>query len=195
MLHHIIHQSIARRLSVVTITAVFLIYGAYAYFHTPIEAYPDVTNVQVNIIAQLPGLAPEEVERQGTAPLERALNGTPGMQTLRSESLFGLALIWLTFEDDVDSFRARAQVSERLSTAEVADEVSVELAPDYTPLGRVYYYRLTSDRHTLHELRAEQEWTVSRVLRQVPGGADISSRSSRCSRFRVWRGASSARWR
>ncbi len=185
MLHHIIHNSITRRLTVVAVTAVFLIYGLYAYFNTPIEAYPDVTNVQINIIAQMPGLAPEEIERQVTVPLERVLNGTPGMQILRSESLFGLSLIWLTFDDNVDSFQARTQVTERLSTAEVPDSATVELAPDFTPLGRVYYYRLTSDRHTLHDLRAEQEWTVSRVMRQVPGVADISSLGGYLKEFHV----------
>lgn len=185
MLHHLINHSIARRLTVVALTLAFLIYGAWAYFHTPIEAYPDVTNVQINIIAQVPGLAPEEIERQVTVPLERALNGTPGMRILRSESLFGLSLIWLTFEDDIDSFRARTQVNERLAGAEIPDEADVELAPDFTPLGRVYYYRLVSDRHTLHEMRAEQEWTVSRVMRQVPGVADISSLGGYLKEFHV----------
>ena len=79
-----------------------------AYLETPIEAYPDVTNAQVTVISQYPGYAPEEIERQLTVPLERALNGTPGMTLLRSESLFGLSLVTLTFDDDVDAFKAQA---------------------------------------------------------------------------------------
>ena len=173
MLSRIIRLCVNRRVAAVVFALVLGVFGLQAYFQTPIEAYPDVTNVQVNVIAQLPGLAPEEIERQLTIPLERELNGTPGMTMLRSESLFGLSLIWAIFEDNTDSFRARALVNERLANAEVADGASVELAPDYTPLGKVYYYRLRSDRHSLQEIRAEQEWTVAPVLSQVPGIAEV----------------------
>jgi len=175
MLDALIRHCVSRRIAAVMVTIVFAIYGVYAYLNTPIEAYPDVTNVQVTVISAVPGLAPEEVERQITIPLERALNGTPGMTLLRSESLFGLSLVSLIFDDNADSFRSRALVNERLVGAELPDGVVPELAPDYTPLGRIYYYKLVSDRHTLHDLRAEQEWTVARVLRQVPGVADVSS--------------------
>ncbi len=151
-------------------------YGGYAYLNTPIEAYPDVTNVQVNVIAQLPGLAPEEIERQVTIPLERVLNGTPGMMSMRSESLFGLSLVWLAFEDRVESFRARALISQRLAGAELPEGTHVELAPDATPLGKIFYYLLVSDRHSSEELRSEQEWNVVRWLRQIGGVAEVVTR-------------------
>src|SRR5262245_58854228 len=121
----------------------------------------------------MPGQAPEEIERQITVPLERVLNGTPGMIGMRSESLFGLSLIWLVFADDADGFRSRNLVIERLTEADLPEGVTARLAPDDTPLGEIYQYRLTSDRHTPAEVRAEQEWTVSRLLRQVPGVADV----------------------
>ncbi|HSR98493.1 MAG TPA: CusA/CzcA family heavy metal efflux RND transporter, partial [Kofleriaceae bacterium] len=142
---------------------------------TPIEAFPDVTNYQVNVITKAPGLAPEEVEKQITLPLERALNGTPGMISMRSESLFGLSLIYQTFDDDVDAFKARALVTERVTAAasDLPPGASAELAPEYTPLGEIYQYRLASDRHSLHELRSEQEWVLSTQFRQVPGVADV----------------------
>ncbi len=156
--------------------AVVLAIGAYgiaAYRDTAIEAFPDVTNIQVNVIAQMPGQAPEEIERQVTIPLERVLNGTPGMIQMRSESLFGLSLVWLTFEDGTDGYRARNIVTEKIQEADLPEGVQPNLAPDDTPLGEIYQYHLVSDRHTPEQIRSEQEWNVSRLLRQVPGVADV----------------------
>src|SRR5438094_9469876 len=118
MLKHLIAMGISRRFAVIAFTVGVAAYGFNAYTDTPIEAYPDVTNYQINVITKAPGLAPEEVEKQITLPLERALNGTPGMISMRSESLFGLSLIYQTFDDDVDAFKARARVSERIHTAD-----------------------------------------------------------------------------
>jgi len=140
------------------------LWGVRAYLRTSIEAYPDVTNIQVNVIAQMPGQAPEEIERQVTVPLERALNGVPGMIAMRSESLFGLSLVWLVFDDDADGFKSRNLVIERLTEADLPEGVVPRLAPDDTPLGEIYQYRLVSDRHTPTEERSEQEWNVSRLL-------------------------------
>jgi len=175
MLHAIVRFCVERRIAALVVTALIAAYGVHAYLRTPIEAFPDVTNLQINVIAQLPGLAPEEIERQLTVPLERVLNGLPGAISMRSESLFGLALIFITFDDDADVFRSRMMVSERVATASVPDDAVVRLAPDATPLGEVLQYRVSSDRHDLYQLRAAQEWTIARVLRQVPGVADVVS--------------------
>ena len=175
MLRALIAFVVHRRLVALAATAAIAVYGVYSYLQTAIEAYPDVTNVQVGIIAQAPGLAPEEVERQITLPLERVLNGTPGLQALRSESYFGLAMVSMVFDDNAKSFNARAEVAQRLPQADLPDGVTPEMAPDYTPLGKIYYYRLNSDRHTLAQLRTEQEWNVTRVLKQVQGVADVVS--------------------
>jgi heavy metal efflux system protein len=158
---------------VLVITAAIAAYGVNAYLSLPVEAYPDVTNVQVIVIAQLPGLAPEEIERQVTVPIERVLNGTPGAILMRSESLFGLSRVLLTFDDDVDSFKSRAIVTERLTGADLPQGASVNLAPEQTPLGEIYQFRVISDRHTYTETRSELEWTISRILLQVPGVADV----------------------
>ncbi|MEG1735720.1 MAG: efflux RND transporter permease subunit, partial [Comamonas sp.] len=175
MLRSFISFVVHRRLLAVCATLAIAIYGVYSYLQTAIEAYPDVTNVQVGVIAQAPGLAPEEVERQITQPLERELNGTPGLVSLRSESYFGLAMVNLVFNDEANSFNARAEVSQRLPQANLPDGVTPEMAPDYTPLGKIFYYRLQSDKHTLAQLRTEQEWHVVRVLKQVQGVADVVS--------------------
>ncbi|MET4575126.1 efflux RND transporter permease subunit [Ottowia thiooxydans] len=175
MLRSLIAFVVHRRMVALCATLAIAVFGVYAYLHTAIEAYPDVTNVQVGVIAQAPGLAPEEVERQITQPLERALNGTPGLASLRSESYFGLAMVNLVFDDHAKSFTARAEVAQRLPQADLPEGVTPEMAPDYTPLGKIFYYQLKSDRHTLAQLRTEQEWHVVRVLKQVQGVADIVS--------------------
>ena len=175
MLRSFISFVVHRRLVALSVTLAIAIYGVYAYLQTAIEAYPDVTNVQVGVITQAPGLAPEEVERQITQPLERELNGTPGLTALRSESYFGLSMINLVFDDNANSFNSRAEVSQRLPQANLPNGVTPEMAPDYTPLGKVFYYRLQSDKHTLAQLRTEQEWHVVRVLKQVQGVADVVS--------------------
>jgi cobalt-zinc-cadmium resistance protein CzcA len=173
MLRPLIHACVRRRIPVLVLTLAVAAFGVRAYLATPVEAFPDVTNLQVTVIAQLAGMAPEEIERQVTVPLERVLNGTPGMLMMRSESLFGLSLIDLTFEDAADPFRARTTVNERVGEAELPEGSSVSLAPEATPLGEIYQFRVVSDRHTLTETRGELQWTVSRVLGQVPGVADV----------------------
>ncbi|MCK9606321.1 MAG: CusA/CzcA family heavy metal efflux RND transporter [Methylomonas sp.] len=173
MLRIIIEYCVHRRVAVMVLTCVIALFGIHAYLETPIEAYPDVTNTQVTVISLMPGYAPEEVERQVTVPLERVLNGTPGMLQMRSQSLFGLSLVTITFQDDVDSFHSRTLISERMSGADLPESVQPVLAPDYTPLGEIYKFTVTSDRHSLYALRSEMEWNISRVLRQVQGVADV----------------------
>src|SRR5437899_10653254 len=119
MLRLLIETCVHRRVAALFATLVVAAFGLRAYLDTPIEAYPDVTNAQVTVIAQLPGNAPEEVERRVTVPLERELNGTPGMTLMRSESLFGLSLITLTFSDETGGFLARTVVSQRMASAEL----------------------------------------------------------------------------
>ena len=176
MLAKLIDLCVRRRLAAVVATLAVAALGVHAYLQTPVEAFPDVTNLQVNVITQMPGLAPPEVERQITIPIERVLNGTPGMIRMRSESLFGLSLVYLTFEDGADSFRARVLVEQRLRTAELPDGALPELGPDATPLGEIFHYRLVSERHTLAERRSEQEWNIGPALRRVPGVADVVGR-------------------
>ncbi len=173
MLRWLIETCVHRRVAVLFVTAVVAVLGLRAYLDTPIEAFPDVTNAQVTVIAQLAGNAPEEVERRVTVPLERELNGTPGMTLMRSESLFGLSLITMTFSDDTNAFTARTVVSQRMAAAELPPGVTPELAPEATPLGEVYQFRIVSDRHDMYQLRAEMQWNVVRVLRQVQGVADV----------------------
>src|SRR5213592_5207717 len=173
MLNALIEACVHRRVAAIVTVAVLAAVGVRAYLNTPIEAFPDVTNAQVTVIAQMRGYAPEEVERSVTVPLERVLNGTPRVMQLRSESLFGLSLVTLTFDDDADPFVSRMHVAQRMASADLPEGVAPTLAPEATPLGEVYQFRVTSDRHDLYQLRSEMQWNIVRVLRQVPGVTDI----------------------
>ncbi|MFL6572777.1 MAG: efflux RND transporter permease subunit [Burkholderiales bacterium] len=173
MLNRLIEVCVHRRVAAIFAVLIAAAFGVHAYLNTPIEAFPDVTNAQVTVIAQMPGYAPEEIERSITVPLERVLNGTPRMMQLRSESLFGLSLVTLTFDDDADPFISRMQVAQRMAQADLPDGVTPKLAPEATPLGEVYQFRVTSDRHDLYQTRGELEWNITRVLKQVPGVADV----------------------
>src|SRR3954462_1441289 len=173
MLNRLIEICVHRRVAAIFAVLIAAAFGVHAYLNTQIEAFPDVTNAQVTVIAQMPGYAPEEIERSITVPLERVLNGTPRMMQLRSESLFGLSLVTLTFDNDADPFISRMQVAQRMAQADLPDGVTPKLAPEATPLGEVYQFRVTSDRHDLYQTRAELEWNITRVLKQVPGVADV----------------------
>jgi heavy metal efflux system protein len=175
MLDKLIETCVHRRVAAIFAVFLFAAFGVRAYLNTPIEAFPDVTNAQVTVITQMPGYAPEEIERAITVPLERALNGTQRAIQLRSESLFGLSLVTLTFDDDADPFTSRMIVGQRMMEADLPDGVVPKLSPEATPLGEVYQFRVVSDRHDLYELRAELQWTITRVLKQAPGVADVVS--------------------
>src|SRR5438874_9928347 len=149
MLDKLIETCVHRRVAAILAVAIVSAFGVRAYLNTPIEAFPDVTNAQVTVITQNPGYAPEEIERSITVPLERALNGTPRTIQLRSESLFGLSLITLTFDDDADPFTSRMQVAQRVASADLPEGVTPMLAPEATPLGEVYQFRVARDRHDL----------------------------------------------
>jgi cobalt-zinc-cadmium resistance protein CzcA len=149
--------------------------GIAAFKALPIEAFPDVTDTQVNVITLFPGRAAEEVERQVTVPLEVALAGIPNSIRLFSHTQFGLSFIIITFNDKADPYFARQQVLERLREADLPDGVTPELAPLTTPIGEVYRYTLQGEGVSSRDLRTLQDWTVVRQLKLVPGVADVVS--------------------
>lgn len=149
--------------------------GVAAFLSLPIEAFPDVTDTQVNVITLLPGRAAEEVERQVTIPLEVVLAGIPNSVRMFSHTQFGLSFIILTFNDRADPYFARQQVVERLREADLPQGVQPELAPLSTPIGEVYRYTLRSNSADSRELRTLQDWVVVRQLKLIPGVADVIS--------------------
>ena len=164
MLNRLIDFAVHRRVMTLVLTAAFAVFGVVTFMKLKIEAFPDVTNVQVMVITLYPGQAAEEVERKVTIPVERAVTGTPRMLVQRSITSFGLSQVIITFEDGVDIYWARQQVSERLPDAEVPEGIEPHLGPNDTPVGQVYQYTLESDHHSPSELRSWQDWVVSKQL-------------------------------
>jgi cobalt-zinc-cadmium resistance protein CzcA len=147
-------------------------YGAFIAYDSEVEAFPDVTNVQVQVITQYPGKAAEEVERQVTIPLETVTNGLPGLLNQRSISMFGLSVITLTFDDNVQSKQARLDVNMRLSDVDLPSSAEVGLSPDSTPVGEIYRFVIQGNK-SIDELRLIQDWTVMREIKSIQGVADV----------------------
>ena len=175
MLERLIDFAVHRRIAVLIFSAAFVVFGIVTFRKLKIEAFPDVTNVQVMVISLYPGQAAEEVEKKVTIPVEHALVGVPRVLIQRSITSFGLSQVVLTFDDDVDIYFARQQVAERLSEADVPADVTPHLGPNDTPVGQVFQYTLESDRHSPSELRSWQDWVVSKHLMRVAGVADVVS--------------------
>ncbi|MEI7731577.1 MAG: CusA/CzcA family heavy metal efflux RND transporter [Verrucomicrobiota bacterium] len=151
----------------------FVAGGILAFRSLPIEAFPDVSDIQVNVITLYPGHAPEEVEKQVTIPVETSLSGLPHCVRIFSHTQFGLSYMMLTFDDSVNDYFARAQVLERLQTADLPPGVLPQLAPLSTAIGEIFRYRLKGDGYSPRELRTLEDWTVERHLKTVPGVADV----------------------
>jgi heavy metal efflux system protein len=175
MLDALLRQSLRNKVAPFVLAAIIAGWGYYAFTNLTVEAFPDPTDTQVNVITIFPGQPTEEVERRVSVPLERELNGTPGLFRLRSISLFGLSSVTLTFDDGVDPLIARQQVLERAMQADLPDGVHPSLGPLATPIGEVYRYTLTGASADPMTLRTLQDWTVRPRLLQVPGVADVVS--------------------
>jgi len=151
----------------------FILAGVVAFKNLSVEAFPDVTDTQVTVIALYPGRAAEEVEKQVTLPVEVALSGLPNSIRVFSHTQFGLSFTVVTYDDKADVNLARQQVNERLRGVDLPDGVEAEVMPNATPVGEIMRYRLRGDGKTSTELRTIEDWTVERTLRQVPGVADV----------------------
>ena len=175
MITRIITVALHQRFVTLAMMVLLVALGLVAYRRLPIEAYPDVADVQVDVITIWPGHAAEEVERLVTLPLEKELNGIANLTFLRSISIFGLANIHVIFADGTDNYWARQQVQERVNQAEVPGDAKPQLGPLASVTGEVYRYTLESKTMPLVELKALQDWVLERELRKVPGVADVVS--------------------
>ena len=175
MLDTLLAGSLRTRLVVIIAAITFAIGGWYSYRNLTIEAFPDPTDTQVQVISLFPGQPAEEVERRVSIPLERALNGVPGVIRQRSISLFGLSLVTLTFEDGIDILQARQQMTERMPDANLPAAVQSNLGPLATPIGEIYRYTLEGKSADPMMLRTINDWVVGPALMRVPGVADVTS--------------------
>src|ERR1700723_4636889 len=161
-----------RRIAVIILAVLFGGFGIYAWETLSVEAYPELGDVASQVTTQIPGLAAEEVEQLITVPLERAINGTPGMILMRSQRTFGLSLITVLFRDGYDDYWVRQRLNERISQATLPAGASPSTDPVSGPGGEIYRYTLESDSKNLRELSEIQRWKVIPALKSVPGVVD-----------------------
>ncbi|MCP9612583.1 efflux RND transporter permease subunit [Coprobacter tertius] len=182
---NIVAFSLKNKFFVFFCTIIAVIAGAVSFKHTPIDAFPDVTNTKVTIITQWPGRSAEEVEKFITIPIEIAMNPVQKKTDIRSTTLFGLSVINVVFDDHVDDFTARQQVYNLLNDADLPEGVTPEVQPLYGPTGEIYRYTLHSKKRDVRELKTLQDWVIERNLRSVSGVADIVSFGGEVKTFEV----------
>jgi cobalt-zinc-cadmium resistance protein CzcA len=175
MIDWFVGYALRKRLVVAMICVFAAIYGYYSWTQLAIEAYPDIADTSSQVVTQAPGMAAEEVEQRITIPLERELNGTPGLLFMRSKSTFGLSLITIVFRDGIENYWSRQRITERIQNVTLPSGVTAGLDPVTSPTGQIFYYTLESDTKGQRELSEIQRWIVIPALKQVPGIADVSN--------------------
>ena len=164
-----------RRWLIATAFVLLSAFGIYGWQQLSLDAYPDIADTTVQVVTQVPGLAAEEVEQQITIPLERALNGMPALEMMRSTNTFGISTIMLVFQDGTEDYWARQRVRECIDGVDLPYDAAPELNPLTSPTGEVFRYILKSDNHSLRELTDINKWTVIPRLTQISGVADVSN--------------------
>lgn len=172
-IRNIITFSLKNKLFTFFWVGILVIAGAISYINIPIEAFPDVTNTQIIIVTEWNGRSAEEVERFVTTPIEIAMNSVQKKTNVRSITMFGLSVIKIIFEDDVEDFFARQQVNNQLRNVKLPEEVEPDVQPPYGPTGEVYRYVLTGKNRDTRDLLTIQNWVIDRQLRAVSGIADV----------------------
>jgi cobalt-zinc-cadmium resistance protein CzcA len=185
MIERFVAVCLRKRWLVLAVFAMVAVFGYYSWTTLAIEAYPDIADTTAQVITQFPGHAAEEVEEQITIPLERELNGIPGLQVMRSRSTFGLSLITLVFRDGVDDYWARTRIRERIQGVTLPDGADPDLDPLTSPIGEIYRYWLVSETRGQRELRELQQWVVIPAFKQVFGVADVTSFGGETTQFQL----------
>jgi copper/silver efflux system protein len=177
MVSKLIDLSLKNRVLVILASLFVAIGGVYALLNTPLDAIPDLSDVQVIIFTEYPGQAPQVVEDQVTYPLTTAMLSVPFAKAVRGYSFFGISFVYIIFEDGTDLYWARSRVLEYLNyvAGRLPQGVTPSLGPDATGVGWVYEYILESDRHDLSQLRSIQDWFLRYELASVPGVSEVAS--------------------
>src|ERR1700726_4365677 len=174
MIHRLVQAALRQRFLVLMLTGFITIGGVMSFRRMPVDAYPDLSPPQAEIITQWPGHAAEEIERLVTLPLELVMNGVPHMQVMRSISLYGLSDVIMTFEEGTDDYFARQVAFERMADATLPSGVLPGLSPLSSPSGLVYRYVIESPDRSPQELKTFEDWVIQRAYKSVPGVADDS---------------------
>jgi cobalt-zinc-cadmium resistance protein CzcA len=185
IVNRLVAASLRQRLLVVVGAVAIVGLGLWSFQRLPVDAYPDLSPPMVEIIAQWPGHAAEEVERLITAPVELQMNGLPGLRVMRSISLYGLSDVTLTFADGTDNYFARQRVFERVPDVELPPDVSAGVSPLSSPSGLVYRYVLQSPDRSARDLHILQDWVIDRAYKSVSGVADLESLGGETMQYQV----------
>jgi cobalt-zinc-cadmium resistance protein CzcA len=185
LIHHIVSASLDQPFFAIGAALALAAAGIWSFTRLPVDAYPDLSPPQVEIVSQWPGHAAEEVERLITVPIETEMNGLPNLEVVRSISLYGLSDVRLVFVGGTDNYFARERVFERLRGIEVPEGVEPDVAPLFAPSGLVYRYVLESRDRSPMELKTLQDWVLSKAYKSVPGVADLSSFGGQTMQYQV----------
>lgn len=185
MINRFVSICLHKRWLAVAVFVLVAVFGYLSFKTLAVEAYPDIADTSAQVITQHPGHAAEEVEEQITVPLERELNGIPGLAVMRSRSTFGLSLITLVFRDGVDDYWARTRIRERIADAELPEGAQPQLDPLASAVGEIYRYSLESKTRSVRELTELQTWVVIPTLKQVFGIADVSNFGGETTEFQI----------
>jgi heavy metal efflux system protein len=184
-IQRLVEASVSQPLLVMMLALAIVGVGIFSLTRLPVDAYPDVSPTGVELTAQWPGHAAEEVERLITVPIETELNGLPNLVVMRSVSLYGLSNVRVTFTDGTDLYFARQQVFERLSGAGLPDGVDTEIEAPFSPSGLVYRYVIQSSDRSAMDLHVLQDWVLDKAYRAVPGVADVASLGGETMQYQV----------
>ncbi len=176
MIRKLVDFALQNRLLVLAIGVLLFGWGIISFERLPVEAYPDVANNYVDVIAQWPGISAEQVEQQVTIPIETVMNGIPGVAHVRSWSIFGLSTVEMVFGEDTTDFENRERVLERLSQVSLPAGVIPQMGTDWSPVGQIYFYTLrsTNPAYDVMNLKTLETWVVEKNLKSVPGVVDIN---------------------
>jgi len=195
MIERVISFSLKKRMLILAILVLMIGLGTYSFLRLPIDAFPDVTNIQVEILCTAAGLSPLEIEKFVTYPIEMSMRGLPDLVVMRSITKFGISVVTLVFEDNVDIYFARQLVFQRLSEAKskIPEGVETEMGPVATAMGEIYQYTLEGNEpedkkdwvNYLTELRTVQDWILSPQLKSIPGVNEVNSFGGYLKQFQV----------
>ena len=176
MIRRLVDFALQNRFLVLAIGVMLFAWGIVSFHRLPVEAYPDVANNYVDIIAQWPGISAEQIEQQVTIPIETTMNGIPGIAHVRSWSIFGLSTVEIVFGEDTTDFENRERVNERLAQVTLPTGVVPQMGTDWSPVGQIYFYTLRSTNPTydVMNLKTLETWVVEKNLKSVPGVVDTN---------------------
>jgi cobalt-zinc-cadmium resistance protein CzcA len=176
MIRRLVDFALQNRFLVLAMGILLFIWGMVSFHRLPVEAYPDVANNYVDIIAQWPGISAEQIEQQVTIPIETTMNGIPGIAHVRSWSIFGLSTVEIVFGEETTDFENRERVNERLAQVTLPTGVIPQMGTDWSPVGQIYFYTLrsTNPAYDVMNLKTIETWVVEKNLKSVPGVVDIN---------------------